>query len=89
MNLCVFLVWLCVGLHLHYGDLTDSSSLVKLISQVSQLHMVLSWCAFRSSYLAILGSSLLHVVLRHSLVIVCCSSLCNETTCTVSLFAYM
>ena len=28
------------GLHLHYGDLTDSSSLVKLISEVS---LKLSW----------------------------------------------
>ena len=27
----------CIGLKLHYGDLTDSTSLVKLISEVSNI----------------------------------------------------
>ena len=45
--MCVFF---CAGLHLHYGDLTDSSSLVRLVSQVSQQFCtVLSWSVSCSS----------------------------------------
>ncbi len=32
---------LLLGFHLHYGDLTDSSSMVKLISEVSQARIKL------------------------------------------------